>query len=288
MGNKKSSLIQLHIAVFLFGVSGLFGKFLTQPSIIIVLGRVFFSSIFLYIGLTITKENLKLKSRKDMLIIAFMGVILAIHWCTFFQGIKFSTVAIGLLTFSTFPVFVTFMEPFFFEEKLKKEDIILAFITFAGVTFVIPDFHMGNEMTIGVIYGILSSLSYAVLSLLNRKYVKEYKGVVIAFYEQLVSLAILLPFFFIMEPVLTKKDIFLLLLLGTVFTGITHTLFINSLKDIKTQTAGIVSSLEPLYGILLSIFLLNEILSIKEIIGGTIILGTVFYSTIKNIKNENK
>ncbi|BBA52307.1 DMT family transporter [Fusobacterium varium] len=288
MGNKKSSLIQLHIAVFLFGVSGLFGKFLTQPSIIIVLGRVFFSSIFLYIGLTITKENLKLKSRKDMLIIAFMGVILAIHWCTFFQGIKFSTVAIGLLTFSTFPVFVTFMEPFFFEEKLKKEDIILAFITFAGVTFVIPDFHMGNEMTIGVIYGILSSLSYAVLSLLNRKYVKEYKGVVIAFYEQLVSLAVLLPFFFIMEPVLTKKDIFLLLLLGTVFTGITHTLFINSLKDIKTQTAGIVSSLEPLYGILLSIFLLNEILSIKEIIGGTIILGTVFYSTIKNIKNENK
>lgn len=288
MDNKKSSLIQLHIAVFLFGVSGLFGKFLTQPSIIIVLGRVFFSSIFLCVGLTITKENLKLKSRKDMLIIAFMGVILAIHWCTFFQGIKFSTVAIGLLTFATFPVFVTFMEPFFFEEKLKKEDIILAFITFAGVTFVIPDFHMENEMTIGVIYGILSSLSYAVLSLLNRKYVKEYKGVVIAFYEQLVSLAILLPFFFIMEPVLTRKDIFLLLLLGTVFTGITHTLFINSLKDIKTQTAGIVSSLEPLYGILLSIFLLNEIPSIKEIIGGTIILGTVFYSTIKSIKNENK
>lgn len=287
MDNKKSSLIQLHIAVFLFGVSGLFGKFLTQPSIIIVLGRVFFSSIFLYIGLTITKENLKLKSRKDMLIIAFMGVILAIHWCTFFQGIKLSTVAIGLLTFSTFPIFVTFMEPFFFGEKLKKEDIILAFITFAGVMFVIADFHMGNEMTVGAMYGILSSLSYAVLSLLNRKYAKEYKGMVIAFYEQLVSLTVLLPFFFIMEPVFTRKDIFLLLLLGTVFTGVTHTLFINSLKDIKTQTAGIISSLEPLYGIILSIFLLNEMPSAKEIIGGLLVLGTVFYSTIKNLKNKN-
>lgn len=287
MDNKKSSLIQLHIAVFLFGVSGLFGKFLTQPSIIIVLGRVFFSSIFLYMGLIITKENLKLKSRKDMLIIAFMGLILAIHWCTFFQGIKLSTVAIGLLTFSTFPIFVTFMEPFFFGEKLKKEDIILAFITFAGVMFVIPDFHMENEMTVGVMYGILSSLSYAVLSLLNRKHIKEYKGVVIAFYEQLVSLTVLLPFFFIMEPVFTRKDIFLLLLLGTVFTGITHTLFINSLKDIKTQTAGIISSLEPLYGIILSIFLLNEMPSVKEIIGGLLILGTVFYSTIKNLKNKN-
>lgn len=287
MENKKSSLIQLHIAVLLFGISGLFGKFLTQPSIIIVLGRVFFSSIFLFLGLTITKENLKLKSRKDMLIIAFMGIVLAIHWSTFFQGIKLSTVAIGLLTFSTFPIFVTFMEPFFFGEKLKKEDIILAFITFAGVMFVIPDFHTGNEMTVGAMYGILSSLSYAVLSILNRKYVKEYKGVVIAFYEQLVSLIVLLPFFFIMEPVFTRKDIFLLILLGTVFTGITHTLFINSLKDIKTQTAGIISSLEPLYGIILSIFLLNEVPSVKEIAGGLLILGTVFYSTIKNLKNKN-
>lgn len=86
MENKKSSLIQLHIAVLLFGISGLFGKFLTQSSIIIVLGRVFFSSIFLFLGLTITKENLKLKSRKDMLIIAFMGIVLAIHWSTFFKG----------------------------------------------------------------------------------------------------------------------------------------------------------------------------------------------------------
>lgn len=222
-----------------------------------------------------------------MLIIAFMGIVLAIHWSTFFQGIKLSTVAIGLLTFSTFPIFVTFMEPFFFGEKLKKEDIILAFITFAGVMFVIPDFHMGNEMTVGAMYGILSSLSYAVLSILNRKYVKEYKGVVIAFYEQLVSLIVLLPFFFIMEPVFTRKDIFLLILLGTVFTGITHTLFINSLKNIKTQTAGIISSLEPLYGIILSIFLLNEVPSVKEIAGGLLILGTVFYSTIKNLKNKN-
>ena len=75
--------------------------------------------------------------------------------------------------------------------------------------------------------------------------------------------------------------------MGIVFTGIAHTLFINSLKNIKTQTAGIISSLEPLYGILLSIFFLNEIPSIKEIVGGIIILGTVFYSTMKNLKNKN-
>lgn len=287
MDNKKTSLLQIHIAVFLFGISGLFAKFIVQPSIIIVLGRVFFSSIFLLLGICISKEDLKLKNKKDLIIIFIMGIILTIHWCTFFQGIKFSTVAIGLLTFSTFPIFITFMEPFFFCEKLKKEDIFLAFMTFVGILFVIPSFQIKNEMTMGVIFGIISSFSYAVLSLLNKKYVKEYKGVIIAFYEQFISFVILLPFFFIIKPVIVEKEILLLLLLGIVFTGIAHTLFINSLKNIKTQTAGIISSLEPLYGILLSIFFLNEIPSIKEIVGGIIILGTVFYSTMKNLKNKN-
>lgn len=287
MDNKKTSLLQIHIAVFLFGISGLFAKFIVQPSIIIVLGRVFFSSIFLLLGICISKEDLKFKNKKDLTIIFIMGIILAIHWCTFFQGIKFSTVAIGLLTFSTFPIFITFMEPFFFCEKLKKEDTFLAFMTFVGILFVIPSFQIKNEMTMGVIFGIISSFSYAVLSLLNKKYVKEYKGVIIAFYEQFISFVILLPFFFIIKPVIAEKEILLLLLLGIVFTGIAHTLFINSLKNIKTQTAGIISSLEPLYGILLSIFFLNEIPYIKEIVGGIIILGTVFYSTMKNLKNKN-
>ncbi|MDU1910003.1 DMT family transporter [Fusobacterium sp.] len=286
MDNKNLSLLQLHAAVFLFGISGLFTKFIVQSSIIIVLGRVFFSSIFLLIGIYISKESLKLKNKKDLLGIFFMGAVLAIHWCTFFQGIKLSTVAIGLLTFSTFPIFVTFMEPFFFHEKLRKKDICLAFMTFIGILFVIPDFQVENKMTMGAIFGIISSFSYAVLSLLNRKYVKKYKGVIIAFYEQVISFIILLPFFFIIKPVISEKELLLLLLLGTVFTGIAHTLFISSLKNVKTQTAGIISSLEPLYGIVFSIFLLNEFPSIKEIIGGTIILGTVFYSTMKNLKNK--
>lgn len=286
MDNKNLSLLQLHAAVFLFGISGLFAKFIVQSSIIIVLGRVFFSSIFLLIGIYISKESLKLKNKKDLLGIFFMGAVLAIHWCTFFQGIKLSTVAIGLLTFSTFPIFVTFMEPFFFHEKLRKKDICLAFMTFIGILFVIPDFQVENKMTMGAIFGIISSFSYAVLSLLNRKYVKKYKGVIIAFYEQVISFIILLPFFFIIKPVISEKELLLLLLLGTVFTGIAHTLFISSLKNVKTQTAGIISSLEPLYGIVFSIFLLNEFPSIKEIIGGTIILGTVFYSTMKNLKNK--
>lgn len=281
MDIKNKSLMEIHLAVFLFGLSGLFGKFLSLPSIIIVFGRVFFSSIFLLIAMVYFKKEIKLKQQKHYFYLLVMGGILAIHWSTFFKSIQMSTVAIGLLTFSTFPVFVTFLEPYFFREKIKLSDIGIAIVTFLGVILVIPKFEVANDLTQGVLWGIASGFTYAILSMLNRKYVKEYSSSVIAFYEQFVATILLAPFLFWYKPLFQPKDIVLLILLGTVFTGISHSLFIKGLKNIKTQTAGIISSLEPVYGIIFAVFLLREIPTLREILGGIIILGTVFYSTIK-------
>lgn len=282
MNIKNKSLMEIHLAVFLFGLSGLFGKLLSLSSIIIVLGRVFFSSIFLLIIMLYLKKDIKLKQQKHYFYLVVMGVILAIHWSTFFKSIQVSTVAIGLLTFSTFPVFVTFLEPCFFKEKIKLSDIVIAIVTFLGVVLVIPKFEMGSNLTHGVVWGIISGFTYAILSMLNRKYVKEYSSSVIAFYEQLVATIVLVPFLFLQKPAFYIRDVLLLIILGVIFTGISHSLFISGLKNIKTQTAGIISSLEPVYGIIFAVFLLREIPTLREILGGIIILGTVFYSTIKS------
>lgn len=282
MNTKNRSLAEIHLAVFLFGVSGLFGKLLLLPPMIIVLGRVFFSSTFLLIIMLYLKRDIKLKQRKHYFNLVAMGVILAIHWSTFFKSIQVSTVAIGLLTFSTFPVFVTFLEPYFFKEKIKLSDVIIAIVTFLGVVLVIPKFQLGNNLTQGVLWGVTSGFTYAILSMFNRKYVKEYSSLIIAFYEQLGATIVLIPFLFLQNPSFQTKDILLLVLLGTVFTGISHSLFINGLKNIKTQIAGIISCLEPVYGIIFAIFLLREIPTLKEALGGIIILSTVFYSTIKS------
>ena len=279
-GNK--SLMEIHLAVFLFGVAGLFGKLLSLPAIIIVLGRVFFSSIFLLFLLLYMKKELKLKEKKHYFYLIIMGIILAVHWTTFFQSIQVSTVAIGLLSFSTFPVFVTFLEPYFFKEQIKLSNIVVAIITFIGVMLVVPKFELGNSVTQGVLWGLVSGFTYAILSMLNRKYVKEYSSIVIAFYEQFIAVIILIPFYFIQKPIFQLNDILLLVLLGVVFTGISHLLFINSLKDIKAQTAGIISSLEPVYGIIFAVFLLSEIPSLREVFGGMVILGAVFYSTVRS------
>lgn len=282
MNIKNKSLIEIHAAVILFGLSGLFGKFISLPPMIIVLGRVFFSSVFILIIVLYLKKDIRLKERKHYYYLVVMGMILAVHWSTFFKSIQVSTVAIGLLTFSTFPVFVTFLEPYFFKEKIRLVDIVVAVVTFLGVILVIPKFELGNNLTQGILWGIVSGFTYAILSMLNRKYVKEYSSSVIAFYEQAVATIVLIPFLFLQRSVFQTTDILLLILLGTVFTAISHTLFINGLKNIKTQTAGIISSLEPVYGIIFATFLLSEIPTLRELLGGVIILGTVFYTTIKS------
>jgi len=275
------NLAEIHLAVLLFGLSGLFAKLLPFSSVIIVLGRVFFSSIFLGGVILYLKKDIKLKEQKHYIYLVLMGAVLAFHWSTFFTSIQVSTVSIGLLTFSTFPVFVTFLEPLFFHEKLKLSNLMIAIVTFLGVMLVIPRFDLGNNLTQGVMWGMLSGLTYAVLSMLNRKFVKDYSSLVIAFYEQVTATIILIPFFVIQHPVFSSIEILLLLLLGVVFTGISHSLFINGLKTIKTQTAGVISCLEPVYGIIFATLILREIPTIREVLGGLIILSAVFYSTTK-------
>jgi len=282
MKTKNISMLKIHLAVFLFGLSGLFGKLLLLPPMIIVLGRVFFSCIFLLIILLYLKKDIRLKHQRHCLYFIVMGVMLAIHWSTFFKSIQVSSVAIGLLTFSTFPILVTFIEPYYSKEKTKLSDIVIALITFFGVVLVIPKFELGNNLTQGVLWGVVSGFTYAILSIFNTKFVRVYSSSVIAFYEQFIATIVLFPFMFLQKPVFQTWDILLLVLLGTVFTGISHSLFINGLKNIKTQTAGIVSSLEPVYGIIFAAILLKEIPSLKEILGRLTILSSVLYSTLKS------
>ncbi len=221
-----------------------------------------------------------LNSFKDYVLMITAGIVLAVHWTTFMQSIQSSTVAVGTLTFSTFPLFVTFLEPLLFREKLRVSSIMSAFIMLAGVLFIVPEFEIGNRMTQGVLWGMAGSLSYAVLSLMNRLFMERYTSSKTAFYEQATASIVLLPTVFILQPAAEARDILVLLLLGVVFTAVAHTMYIESLKYVKVQTAGIVSGLESVYGICAAFLFLGEKPGIKELAGGMIILGVVFYTTL--------
>ena len=162
MESRRNGLASIHIAVLLFGLAGLFAKWVDLPAVIIVLGRVIFSSLFLWFLLKIKKERLRLLSGRDYLLMITAGIVLAVHWTTFMQSIQTSTVAIGTLTFSTFPLFVTFLEPVLFREKIRLSSVVSAVIMLCGVLFIVPEFQLGNTMTQGVVWGMTGSLSYAV------------------------------------------------------------------------------------------------------------------------------
>ncbi len=278
---KRHGLLEIHIAVILFGLSGLFGKFLTLPPLVIVFGRTFFATLTLGIILAVFKIPFRVKSSRDFFVLILLGVILAVHWITFFHSIQISTVAVGLLTFSTFPIFVTFMEPVFFKEKIRLFDILTAGSVVFGLLLVIPSFDFQNHITLGAIWGTLSGFTFAVLSILNRKYVRTYPPMLMVCCQNGMATLILLPFLFLEDWVLRPADYVLLPILGIFCTAVAHVLFIKSLVHIKTQLASITACLEPVYGIIFAFFLLGEIPDTRTLLGGGIILGTIALATMK-------
>ena len=283
----NQGLVQIHIAVFLFGFAGLFGKFLSCNPIYIVFGRTFFAFIALFFyAKFVSKTTLALSSKTTALFFILQGILLAIHWYSFFLSIQISSVAVGLVTFSTFPLFVTFLEPLFFKEKLQIQNIILAGMVFIGIILVIPDFNFSNNITKGAVFGIISGFTFALLALVNRKNTNLSDSITIAFYQNLFAcIFLILPIMTIQTSVPEIDDLPNLIFLGVVCTALAHTLFIKSLSFIKAQTVSVITCLEPVYGIVLAFFILNETPSIRTLSGGMIIIGV---SAAVSIKQYNR
>ena len=150
----------------------------------------------------------------------------------------------------------------------------------AGIVCMVPELSLENQMTAGVLWGLLSALTYAVLALINRKYAGLYQGSLVSFYEQASAAVLLIPALLLWKGSFTAGELGILAVLGVVFTGGAHSLFISGLRSVRVRTAGIISGLESVYGIIAAFLVLKEVPGIREVAGGLIILGVVFYSTL--------
>ena len=277
----RKSLISLHIAVMLFGLSAVLGQFVTAPAVIVAGGRVICSSLLLFLLSIAGRASLKLKSRKDYGIAVFAGIVLAAHWTTFFQAIQSSSVAIGTITFSTFPLFLTFLEPLLFREKLKVASVLSAAVLLLGVFITIPEFSLENKITIGILWGMVSSLSYAVLSLANRYLSRSYAARTVCLYEQGTAAVVLLPAIFFVKTNLTTQNILGIAAIGFICTAFAHSLYVAAQRKVKAQTAGIISGMETVYGIVYALLFLGEVPGIRELIGGAVILGVALVISLR-------
>ena len=281
---KCKALISINIAVLLFGLAGLFAKWISIPAIGITFGRVFFSSLALLCYMVVTGRFHRVFRRRDIFLLICGGGILAIHWWAFLASIQLSTVAIGTVTFSAFPMFVTFLEPMFFRQPLKPINIGISAVILAGVCLMVPELSLGNQHSFGVLVGMLSALAYAVLTLMNKGFAERYSGTVISFYEQAAATVFLFPFVFVGEMRPTVAEIGLLLVLGILTTALAHTIFISSLRVLSARVASVCATMEPVYGILFAFLLIHEVPSTRECLGAVVILGTTVYAQWKALK----
>ncbi|WDP92845.1 MAG: DMT family transporter [Desulfobacter sp.] len=275
-------MIQIHTAVFLFGFAGLFGKFLTCSPLYIVLGRTLFGGAALWIYARLVSDTrLGGFGKTDLLFFTLQGILLAAHWVLFFLSIQVSSVAVGLVTFSSFPLFVTFMEPLFFRERLKPADVATALAVFAGIILVVPEIDLSNRVTLGAVYGVLSGLTFAILGLVNRRNVRGGDAVAVAFYQNaFAALFLTLPVLITAPEPPGLAALPKLMALGVIFTALAHTCFIRSLAVIRVQTASVIAGLEPVYGIIFAFLLLKEIPAASTLAGGGLIIGATIVAGI--------
>lgn len=274
-------MLRIHAAVLLFGMAGLFGKFLALPAWAIVLGRTVFAAIALGALIALGKTVKLPRGTQTILHFALQGALLSVHWITFFHAIQISSVAVGLLAFSTFPVFITLLEPWWFDEAYRGMDVVTALMVIMGLGIMVAPEPFGGRMVAGVFWGTISGLTFAILSLLNRQWAISVSPVAIAFYQNSFAALTLLPMLAVVQLDVDPVELGWLALLGVVCTATAHVFFIHGLKAIRAQLAAVIACLEPVYGIVFAYVLLNERPTSYTLCGGGVILLTTIVAMRK-------
>ena len=282
--SHRNGVISVLVALPFVSMTGLFGKFLSHSPLLIVQGRTVFAFGALLMALFIIRKAIFFKNYREWAWFTVSGTILAVHWIAFFQAIQVSTVAIGLLSFSSYPLFTTFLEPLFFREQLRSRNIFAVLLVICGLVLMTTSNNEDSNEIIsgsvvqGVLWGLVSGLGFAVLTLLNRGHVRNHSPLLLTCWQNGIAALVILPWSWSESWDLSGKDWGLLFILGVVCTVGGHTLLINGLRHVRAQVVSLlIAGMEPVFAILFALFLLGETPSGQTLLGGVlIILTTVF------------
>ncbi len=283
---KLGKFSELNLALLLIATSGPLGRSLTMNPFQSIWWRALLSLFILIVIIKWSKFNWDLKKIKGRKTLLLSGVLMAIHWVTYFYALQLSGIAIGMLSLFTYPVITAFLEPLFTKNKVNLIQVLLAIIICLGMYLILPEFSLENTKTQGILWGTLSALSYSLRNLVLKSSVKNVEAPVIMFYQMLVTALLLFPslFFFPLDEVPPALPALLSLALFTTCLG--HSLFIRSFNNFSVSTVSILSSIQPVYGIILGILFLNETPSITTLIGGVLILSTVVIEGVLSTKKS--
>ncbi len=273
--------LHLHFIVVLLGFTAILGALISMDAISLVWFRLLFAIAGLGAYIIYRRISFKI-SLRQWLHLSFIGLLVALHWITFFQAIKVSNVSVTLGVFASTTLFTSFLEPLLQNRKILWLEVFIGLVIILGIYLI---FQYETQYTKGIIFSLISALLNALFVILNRNISQKWHPTVISFYELTGGFAAITFFYlFIEQPdiitffVLTRNDLIWLLLLSLLCTSYAFTAIVEIMKELSAYTVVLSINLEPVYGILLAyaIFGESETMSSGFYMGTMVILLSVF------------
>jgi drug/metabolite transporter (DMT)-like permease len=279
---KNKALFNTHLAGLLFGGTSLFSRLIDLSALNMTAIRSLIAVIVLLAVLTVRKQSLQLASVKHGILMLISGVLLGLHWVTYFHAMQVSSIAIGMIALFTYPMITIFLEPLMKGDLPKRADVLCGLIVLLGVLLMVPSFSLESEVTLGVLWGVFSALLFSVRNVMQRHYLSEYGGDVCILYQGLVVTAVTVYF---VDYVPSFDHVYMwgqLLVLGAFFTALPHVLFASGLRVLNAKTVSLVSCLQPVYATLFAYIVLHEQPALLTLIGGAIIVLAAAWETYRS------
>jgi drug/metabolite transporter (DMT)-like permease len=268
----RKAFVQLHIAVFLAGFTGILGRLITLNEGLLVWWRLLLSALTMWVLFSLMKR-LNRVSRADLFRIWGIGSIAALHWVTFFGSVKYANVSVGLVCFSAVGFFTAIFEPIIVRRKFSIIELLLGILVMAGIYII---FHFDPKYKTGIIIGIISALLGALFPIFNRQLMQRMNAETLITYELsggLITLTALLPLYLYLFPPdhiwPSNSDWGWLLVIAWFCSVWAFQLSANALKKISAFTVNLCYNLEPVYGIVLAFLVYHE----NEYLGGSFYAG---------------
>ena len=274
----------MHFVILIFGFTGILGKLITIEAIPLVFWRTLIGGGAIYVWLKVRRKVSK-KSTSDILKMGGIGLLVAIHWITFFASIKISNVSVALTMLATSPMFIGFLEPLIFKRKIDWRELTVAAVVLVGVGTI---FSFNTSYHEGMILGIISAFFASLFATFNGVLIKTHDASNISLVELLTaSAAIFILLFFTGEVnwelfVLSSQDWFWITILALVATSFAFIAFTSVMKVLTPFTTSVAINLEPIYSIILAVIIFGdeEIMGTRFYIGASIIICAVMLNTI--------
>lgn len=278
--------LMLVASMTIFGTLGLFVRNISVSSGELALYRAVLAALLLTGFFVLSKQHIPLsKVKKEIPLLLASGVAMGINWILLFQAYKYTTVSAATLSYYFAPVIVTVVCPFLFREKLTMKQIICFIMSTVGLVLIIGigDVH-GDSNIIGILFGLGAAVFYATVILLN-KFIKKVEGIHRTFLQFIAAIITLTPYVLFTSGItlgsLNNIGWINLLIVGLVHTGITYCMYFSSLKELPGQKVAILSYIDPLVAVLISVTVLGETMTMSQVIGGMLILGFTLWNELK-------